>query len=340
MRHVVYGGQFGSEGKGNVSEFLVKSFPSARKVIAIGENSPNSGHTCTRGKTRNIPAASFFSAAAFLGPDSVIDIDVIKKDIEAVKVFNPEFVVYVHEHAAIISPDAVEMEDNMDLKNRIGSTQTGSGYARHQKMVYRDVGYVVRGRTDKQDLPFIVLSREKWMEFVSEVNSTDDVLFIFECSQGMMLDINLGYYPFVTSRTTIPQAVLARNGFDPVSWRYCGVYRTYPIRTGGNTGPTGAEEIKWESLKLSPEIATVTGRVRRIFNWSQDDFVFSLQVCLPEFIFITHCDYILDDNELMVFLKRIKATMSEFTSDDPDEEETAFKIFASRKPSDFGIVEI
>jgi len=340
MRHVVYGGQFGSEGKGNVSEFLIKSFPSARKVIAIGENSPNSGHTCTRGKTRNIPAASYFSQAAFLGPDSVIDLDVIKKDIEAVRVFIPEFMVYVHENAALVTPDSAEMEDNMDLKNRIGSTQTGSGYARNQKYLYRDTGYTVKGQIKRDELPFKVLSREEWMQFVSEVNSTDDVLFIFECSQGLMLDVNLGYYPFVTSRSTIPQVALSRNGFDPMMWRYCGVYRTFPIRTGGNTGPTGAEEITWESLKLAPEIATVTGRVRRIFKWSQDDFVFSLQVCLPEFIFVTHCDYILDENELMILLKRIKATMSEFTDDDIDEEETAFKIFASRKPSEFGLVEI
>lgn len=340
MRHVVYGGQFGSEGKGNVSEFLVKSYPSAKKVIVIGENSPNSGHTCTRGKTRNIPAASFFASAAFLGPDSVIDIDVIKKDVMAVKAFNPDFVVYVHEHAAIISPDAAEMEDNMTLKDRIGSTQTGSGYARHQKMVYRDAGTIVRGRTDKNDLPFMILSRNEWMAFVSEVNTTEDVLFIFECSQGMMLDVNLGYYPFVTSRTTVPQAVLSRNGFDPMMFTYCGVYRTFPIRTGGNTGPTGSEEITWESLKLAPEIATVTGRVRRIFKWSQFDFETSLQLCIPEFIFITHCDYILDENELMVFLKRVKATMSDFTGDDADEEETSFKILASRVPGEFGIVEI
>ena len=340
MRHVVYGGQFGSEGKGNVSEFLVKSFPGVNKVIAIGENSPNSGHTCTRGKTRNIPAASYFASAAFLGPDSVIDIDVIKKDIEVVKFFNPEFRVYVHEHAAIVNPDAVEMEDNMSLKSRIGSTQTGSGYARHQKHMYRDVGCIVRGLYNPEELPFKVLTREDWMKFVSEVNTSEDVLFIFECSQGIMLDVNLGYYPFVTSRSTIPQVALSRNGFDPMMWHYCGVYRTFPIRTGGNTGPTGAEELTWESLKLAAEIATVTGRTRRIFKWSQDDFEFSLQVCLPEFIFITHCDYIIEDTDLMAFLKNIKSKMSEFTNDDADEEEPAFKIFASRKPSEFGIVEI
>ena len=84
----------------------------------------------------------------------------------------------------------------------------------------------------------------------------------------------------------------------------------------------------------------MTGRTRRIFKWSQDDFELSLQMCLPEFIFITHCDYIIEDNDLMAFLKNIKSKMSEFTDDDVDEEEPAFKIFASRKPSEFGIVEI
>ena len=335
MRHVVYGGQFGSEGKGNVSEFLFRSYPSAKKLIAIGENSPNSGHTCTRGKTRNIPAASFFAEKTFLGPDSVIDVEVLNKDIEAVKVFNPNFEVYIHENAALLKPEDGKFESDAELKNAIGSTETGSGYARHRKMLYRNKDHVVGSLEGVQS--FKVVTREQWMEFVDEVNNNDEVLFIFECSQGVMLDVNLGYYPYVTSRTTIPQAALIRNGFDPVLWKYCAVYRTYPIRTGGNTGPTGGEQLTWESLHLAPEVATVTGRNRRIFEWSQDDFVYSLQLCLPEMIFVTHADYIIDDRDLEVFLRRLKNTILEFVGDDQSED---FMIFASRKPSEFGIVEL
>jgi len=337
MRHVVYGGQFGSEGKGNVSEFLFRSYPSAKKLIAIGENSPNSGHTCTRGKTRNIPAASFFAEKTFLGPDSVIDLEVLRKDIDAVKVFNPNFEVYIHENAAVLLRGDNMEEASVELEKRIGSTVTGSGFARHRKMLNRNKDYVVGSLSDELDLPFKIVTREQWMEFVDEVNNNDEVLFIFECSQGLMLDVNLGYYPYVTSRTTVPQAALIRNGFDPFLWKYCAVYRTYPIRTGGNTGPTGGEEITWESLKLAPEVATVTGRNRRIFKWSQDDFVYSLQLCLPEMVFITHADYIIDDRDLEVFLRQVKNTILEFVGDDQSED---FMILASRKPSEFGIVEL
>ena len=78
MNYVIYGGQYGSEGKASACEYLIKKEKSlGKKIAVIGENSPNSGHTCSLGATKNIPAASFFADIVLLGPDAVIDVEVL-----------------------------------------------------------------------------------------------------------------------------------------------------------------------------------------------------------------------------------------------------------------------
>jgi len=45
------------------------------------------------------------------------------------------------------------------------------------------------------------------------------------------------------------------------------VYRTYPIRVAGNSGPL-IGETTWEALGLDPELTTVTRKVRRVGTWN------------------------------------------------------------------------
>ena len=119
---------------------------------------------------------------------------------------------------------------------------------------------------------------------------------IFECSQGTLLDTNFGVFPFCTSRSTLPRVAIERNGLGWIDWEYAGVYRTYPIRTGGPSGPTGGDELDWKYLGVKPEIATVTKRVRRIFEFSEKDFCKSLSLNRPDYLMFTFLDYIgIDD---------------------------------------------
>src|SRR5579864_1070033 len=147
MKMCVYGGHYGSEGKGSVSEYLVHNARHVnrdgkvdRRLIAIGENSPNSGHTCSKGKTRNLPAASFFADEVILGPNSVIDQQVLISDLEEIKRITgrtPQ--VFIHGYAALIRLADFQHEQDSGLVGRISSTGSGSGSARaYHKHFLRD----------------------------------------------------------------------------------------------------------------------------------------------------------------------------------------------------------
>lgn len=99
---VVYGGQYGSEGKASAAEYWAKKFKkSKKKLFILGENSPNSGHTSSKGSTRNIPASSFWADVVIMGPDSVIDREALLRDMELVE----KIPIYIHENAALLDPE-------------------------------------------------------------------------------------------------------------------------------------------------------------------------------------------------------------------------------------------
>lgn len=293
MKTIVYGGQYGSEGKGAAAEFLVtRAIAEGKKVVVFGENSPNSGHTCAAGKTRNIPAASFYADVVILGPDAVIDFETLKEDLAAVRAFNKRIEFYIHEHACWMTPEDKQAEKDSHLVSAIGSTASGSGFARGQKYTSRHPDRVAGFSPNARTLLAAgvrLLNRSQWMHMTHQL--LKDYEWLFECSQGVLLDTNFGVYPFVTSRTTLPQAALARNGLASFDWTFAGVFRTYPIRTGGNSGPTGGDETTFEKIGVEQERATVTKRIRRIFEFSTADFELSTKLCPPHIIMLTHCDY-------------------------------------------------
>jgi adenylosuccinate synthase len=283
FRHaVVYGGQYGSEGKASAAEFFAKLFKKrGHKLFVLGENSPNSGHTCSRGATKNLPAASFWADAIVLGPDAVVDKDVLVSDWEKVG----RKPLYIHEHAALLNSEAKLQE--ADVVARISSTGSGSGSARRRKFIERQPDAVVKGLQFPKGIELV-----DDMQFRSLTHLMWHQSAILECSQGVMLDTNFGRYPHVTSRTTLPRAAVERNGVGWLPWHFCGVFRTYPIRTGGPSGPTGGPELSWDLVGQKPEIATVTKRVRRVFAFSVDEFCKSIHLCRPDVIMFTFLDYI------------------------------------------------
>lgn len=296
----VYGGHYGSEGKGAAAEFHIRRMRAMdMKVAAFGENSPNSGHTCSAGKTKNIPASSFFADVVVLGPDAVIDIKVLAEDVAAVRAFNPTVEFYCHEHAAFMAPDDKSSETDAGLISRIGSTGSGSGKARTDKYFRRHDNCVIIYNSYVRSLLGLgvrIVNRSQFVHLVDKLLSKH--AWVFECSQGALLDTNWGTYPFVTSRTTLPQAAIERNGLGGYPWQYAGVYRTYPIRTGGNSGPTGGAETTFAAIGVEQEIATVTKRIRRVFEFSAEDFALSLFLTRPNMVMFTHGDYLMSAGKL------------------------------------------
>lgn len=88
---------------------------------------------------------------------------------------------------------------------------------------------------------------------------------LFEGAQGVMLDIDHGTYPFVTSSNTIPGQAAAGAGIGPASVGYVlGITKAYTTRVGSGPFPTEDFGDDGETLgQRGREFGTVTGRKRR-----------------------------------------------------------------------------
>lgn len=88
---------------------------------------------------------------------------------------------------------------------------------------------------------------------------------MFEGAQGMMLDIDHGTYPFVTSSNTIVGGVCTGLGVAPRHvHKVLGVAKAYTTRVGGGAFPTELYDGNGDHLRTrGNEFGTVTGRPRR-----------------------------------------------------------------------------
>jgi adenylosuccinate synthase len=88
---------------------------------------------------------------------------------------------------------------------------------------------------------------------------------LFEGAQGMLLDIDHGTYPYVTSSNTIAGAACVGTGFGPRYIDYVlGITKAYTTRVGSGPFPTELEDVTGKLLaQRGNEFGSVTGRPRR-----------------------------------------------------------------------------
>jgi len=88
---------------------------------------------------------------------------------------------------------------------------------------------------------------------------------MFEGAQGLLLDIDHGTYPFVTSSNTVSGGICTGLGVPPREiHKVMGVAKAYTTRVGGGAFPTELNDQTGEHLrKRGNEFGTVTGRPRR-----------------------------------------------------------------------------
>lgn len=88
---------------------------------------------------------------------------------------------------------------------------------------------------------------------------------IFEGAQGVMLDVDHGTYPFVTSSNSLPACAFIGTGMSFRSFSdILGVVKAYSTRVGNGPFPTElSDDIGLEICKRGAEVGTVSGRVRR-----------------------------------------------------------------------------
>ena len=270
---VIVGGQFGSEGKGAITAYLAKT--EERNVTAVRVAGPNAGHTAydsdgEKYALRSLPVASIARPDAYLviAAGSEIDYSVLDSEIQLTMKHKSASRLVVDEQATVIEKSHVEMEQSIGT----GSTHKGIGAARAERLMRRAT---VAGETNA-DYGYMSANTA---DFVRDRLRAGDCVQI-EGTQGYGLGLHSGYYPYTTSSNCRAVDFMAMAGISPWSdvvedleiWI---VYRTYPIRIAGNSGPMYSE-TSWEALNeisnghINPEFTTVTQKRRRVGQWDYD----------------------------------------------------------------------
>jgi adenylosuccinate synthase len=304
---VLVGGQYGSEGKGNIAGHIA---PEYEILMRVG--GPNAGHTVfaepkpevyhhlPSGTLRAPRAKLLLGAGAVLYPRRLLE-EIAEHNVSVDRLS--------------IDPQAMIIEDadrawEAKMLGAISSTAQGVGAASARKIMGRGgkLGTPVRLAKDVTELrPFIVETQR-----ILEDAFVRGVRILLEGTQGTSLSIHHGQYPHVTSRDTTVAGCLADAGVAATRVRrVVMVCRTYPIRVGdpvdqdGTSGPMDVP-ISYETLAERSRIpvdelkriekTTTTGKQRRLaeFDWRQ--LRRSTLLNGPTDIALTFADYINIDN--------------------------------------------
>ena len=106
-------------------------------------------------------------------------------------------------------------------------------------------------------------SKPVWKKIDEFKNEGKKILF--EGAQGILLDVDHGTYPFVTSSNTVASSAATGSGCGPNSIGYVlGITKAYTTRVGEGPFPTELKNETGEHLgKIGKEFGTVTSRKRR-----------------------------------------------------------------------------
>ncbi|MEO1152136.1 MAG: adenylosuccinate synthase [Pseudomonadota bacterium] len=109
-------------------------------------------------------------------------------------------------------------------------------------------------------LPFV---KPAWRELQALRKRGKRILF--EGAQGVLLDVDHGTYPFVTSSNTVSGQAAAGSGLGPHAVEYVlGIVKAYTTRVGEGPFPTELSDALGQRLgERGHEFGTVTGRQRR-----------------------------------------------------------------------------
>jgi adenylosuccinate synthase len=271
---VLVGGQWGSEGKGNLAFHIA---PEYDLLVRVG--APNAGHKVRLPDGvvythRQLPSGTRATESPLLlGPGAVIDVQVLLREIADCGIIPGRLAI---DPGALVIED-VDVQLESALKGAIGSTGTGGGAATARRITQRGLPGGVRMAKDTPELSSYVRDAAT---VLSDARHRGGRIFI-EGTQGTGLSILHGSYPHVTSRETTVSTLLAEVGVPPQLLRKVIVaFRVYPIRVGGESGPMG-REINWADVaqrsglpaeELSAaELGSVSGNPRRVaeFSWAQ-----------------------------------------------------------------------
>jgi adenylosuccinate synthase len=297
---VIVGGQYGSEGKGQIAAYLSKEYD---LLVRVG--GPNAGHKVfERPKPfsfHQLPSGTRkCDAKLLIGPGAVIRVEKLLEEIAKCEVDAER--LCIDRNAMVITDEDIRAESK--LVENIGSTGQGVGAATARRIMGRENEATLLARNIPELKPYLADS----LEVIEKVISKNQKILL-EGTQGTGLSLYHGDYPYVTSRDTTALGCLAESGIPHNKVRkVVMVCRTYPIRVGNPERKTSGplRQISWkeiarrsgysESTLRKKERTTTTNRPRRIgeFEWGQ--FHRSALLNGTTDIALTFTDYICREN--------------------------------------------
>jgi adenylosuccinate synthase len=300
----VIGAQWGDEGKGKIIDWLANRAEmvvrfqggnNAGHTIVVGEKTY---------KFSLLPSGVVQGKRSIIGNGVVVDPWALLDEIARVNAeglnVTPDVLV-VAENAVLVLPIHRELDAVRESSNsvqRLGTTKRGIGPAYEDKVGRRAIRVV--DLQDPQSLPAKIerlLAHHNTLRRGSGADEIDagallklllDVApkikpfigsswrelhearragkrILFEGAQAVLLDIDHGTYPFVTSSNTVAGQAAAGAGIGPRDIGFVlGIVKAYTTRVGEGPFPSELSDLIGEKLGTrGHEFGTVTGRKRR-----------------------------------------------------------------------------
>ena len=303
-RLVVVGAQWGDEGKGKMTDFLAQSADVV--VRYQGGNNAGHTITFNGQKyaLQSIPSGIFNPKIKnVMANGMVINPKAALAELEKLHSLGiTDYQLFVSDRAAVIMPYHITLDgayESAKADKMIGTTKKGIGPAYADK--YSRVGIRMGDLLDKEyfaerlkdaleiknlELKMLGLEEMKFEPLFEEYLAygqvfkkyicdtsillndevKNDSKILFEGAQGVMLCIEHGTYPFVTSSSPSTVSVPLGTGIPP---KYIdnslGICKAYNTRVGAGSFPTELDgDLAHYIRERGREYGTVTGRPRRV----------------------------------------------------------------------------
>jgi adenylosuccinate synthase len=313
----VIGAQWGDEGKGKIVDWLASRADvvvrfqgghNAGHTLVVGEQVY---------KLSLLPSGIVRGTLSVIGNGVVLDPWALKAEVEKLRAQGVEITpenLQIADNCPLILPfhrDLDALREDASGSGKIGTTRRGIGPAYEDKAGRRAIrvcdlahlghlgpqidrlcahhdalrlGFgeppIDRERLERDlgEIAEFVLqfARPVWLT-LNEAKARGRRI-LFEGAQGVLLDVDHGTYPFVTSSNTIAGTAAAGTGLGPSAAGFVlGIVKAYTTRVGAGPFPTELEDEIGQRLgERGREFGTVTGRKRRC-GWF--DAVLVRQAC-------------------------------------------------------------
>lgn len=284
MNGAVIGLQYGDEGKGRVSAHYVKDYDWSVRF----NGGPNAGHTVyddngVKHKLHHLPGGAVVGKKVAIHAGTVINPETFLQECEQL---NWRFPLFISKDVHLISSEHIEQDRS---GSGIGSTKRGIAY------VYSDRALRRGNRVQDNKAFWDKVSKSSGETYtycyagMPPMESGETALL--EGAQGIMLDVDYGDYPYVTSSSIMPSIA------HKVT-RTIGVMKAYTSRVGD--GPPNHPDVE-ELRILGDEFGTTTGRPRKCTWVDIDQIAYALSIVQPDEVVVTKLDVLKDVPNICVY---------------------------------------